>query len=168
MVKIYVANLAAYNAGHLIGKWLELPQDTDELKAELKAISNKYGYDSEIEVHDVEGIRRYIFDRYSIIELNNTLNQLEELKSDITISDFSELLIDYSHEQIFKIIKSGDYIIHYVKNDWELGEEVFETFGEHIPDHLQCYFNFEAYGMDYRLNNECKWLSDNKLMVFIR
>jgi antirestriction protein len=168
MVKIYVANLAAYNAGHLIGKWLELPQDEETLKEEIQKIRNAFGYDAEIEIHDIEGITQRVADRYSILQLNDMLNKLEELNSEITIADFVELLSDYSSDSILETICNGDYAIYNVENDEELGEEVFSIFGEELPDHLLRYFDFESYGRDYFLNHEMKWLNDNKLIEFIR
>ena len=37
-VKIYLTNLAQYNAGRLVGKWLELPVSEEELARELQAV----------------------------------------------------------------------------------------------------------------------------------
>lgn len=38
MLQIYITDLAAYNAGCLIGKWVKLPIDKNELNSEIKDI----------------------------------------------------------------------------------------------------------------------------------
>lgn len=37
-MEIYITDLAAYNAGHLIGNWIVLPMNTDELQAKMTEI----------------------------------------------------------------------------------------------------------------------------------
>lgn len=37
-MEIYITDLAAYNAGHLIGEWVALPMDEDDLKAKITEI----------------------------------------------------------------------------------------------------------------------------------
>ncbi len=38
MLKIYITDLAAYNCGYLIGEWITLPLEEDELRASIKVI----------------------------------------------------------------------------------------------------------------------------------
>jgi len=37
-MEIYITDLAAYNAGHLIGEWVSLPMDEDDLHAKINEI----------------------------------------------------------------------------------------------------------------------------------
>lgn len=37
-MEIYITDLAAYNNGHLIGEWVSLPMDEDDLKAKINEI----------------------------------------------------------------------------------------------------------------------------------
>ena len=37
-IRIFITNLAQYNAGNLVGKWVSLPLSEDELWAEIKEI----------------------------------------------------------------------------------------------------------------------------------
>jgi hypothetical protein len=74
-VRIYLTNLAKYDEGKLIGKWIDLPIDDDELQKELKAI---LGSDEEYFITDFEapfGIEKY----ESPFKLNEFVWQLEEL-----------------------------------------------------------------------------------------
>lgn len=50
-VRIYVANLAKYNEGKLVGMWLTLPLRSEELEERLKQI---LGEDEEYAIHDYE------------------------------------------------------------------------------------------------------------------
>lgn len=38
MLKIYITDIAAYNAGNLIGEWVDLPLENDELNSKIKDI----------------------------------------------------------------------------------------------------------------------------------
>jgi hypothetical protein len=70
-MNIYVANLAKYNEGHLVGKWLALPMDADNMQKEIKLI---LGTDEEYAIHDYEA-------PFPISEYSNPfhLNQIAEL-----------------------------------------------------------------------------------------
>ena len=37
-MEIYITDLAAYNNGHLIGEWVSLPRDEDNLKSKITEI----------------------------------------------------------------------------------------------------------------------------------
>jgi len=38
MIRVYLTNLGAYNRGKLMGKWIDLPMDEDELQEEIDSI----------------------------------------------------------------------------------------------------------------------------------
>lgn len=48
-IKLYIANLAKYNEGELVGKWITLPTEEDELR---ETISDVLGTDEEYAIHD--------------------------------------------------------------------------------------------------------------------
>ena len=50
-VNVYVANLGAYTRSELVGEWLSLPMDQEELTLEIKKI---LGNDEEYAIHDYE------------------------------------------------------------------------------------------------------------------
>jgi len=73
-IKIYLTNLAKYNAGRLVGKWVELP--ADDLENHLKEI---LGNDEEYFITDYEA--PFEIDEYeNIIKLNEFVEEFENLE----------------------------------------------------------------------------------------
>lgn len=72
-MRIYVANLAKYNDGHLVGLWIDLPTDTEHLQKQITSI---LGSDEEYAIHDYEA-------PFNIPEYSDPfqLNQIAELDS---------------------------------------------------------------------------------------
>lgn len=77
--RIYVADLAAYNAGHLHGKWLDLDADTtvEELHQQVQAILNEgtrlyrretLSIHEEWAIHDYEGFGPIRVEEYTSLE----------------------------------------------------------------------------------------------------
>ena len=74
-VRIYLTNLAQYNAGCLIGKWLDLPLTEEELDIALKEV---LGSDEEYFITDYEADFR-IEEFENLSELNTFVESLSEL-----------------------------------------------------------------------------------------
>ncbi|MCG8419821.1 MAG: antirestriction protein ArdA [Proteobacteria bacterium] len=68
--RIYVACLAAYNAGHLHGAWIEADQDTDDLAAEIDEVlkTSPVTGAEEWAIHDFEGFGAFNVDEYESLE----------------------------------------------------------------------------------------------------
>jgi Antirestriction protein (ArdA) len=74
-VRIYLTNLAQYNAGCLIGKWIDLPLEEEELAIALKEV---LGSDEEYFITDYQANFR-IEEFENLSELNNFVQRLSEL-----------------------------------------------------------------------------------------
>ena len=82
-ISIYLTNLGKYNEGSLIGEWVSLPVNEDELNEVLKriGINEEYeeyfitDYDS-----DIPGL--YIGEYDSLSELNEIAEQIEDMDPD--------------------------------------------------------------------------------------
>jgi len=74
-VRIYLTNLAQYNAGRLIGKWFDLPLTEEELDIALKEV---LGSDEEYFITDYEADFR-IEEFENLSELNTFVESLSEL-----------------------------------------------------------------------------------------
>jgi len=74
-VRIYLTNLAQYTAGHLVGKWLNLPLDEEELAEALKEV---LGSDEEYFITDYEADFK-IGEFENLSELNAFVKSLSEL-----------------------------------------------------------------------------------------
>lgn len=84
MIKIYLTDLAAYNAGYLVGEWIELPLKKEELDKKLKNIL-KSGSQICGEIHEEYFITDFESDIVDIHEYSNIfdLNEQAELLSDL-------------------------------------------------------------------------------------
>ena len=76
-MRIYVANLAKYNQGMLVGKWIELPIDPDDLKAGIQSV---LGTDEEFAIHDYES--PFLVEEYSNPYQLNEIAELDEADLD--------------------------------------------------------------------------------------
>ena len=64
-IRIYVADLAAYNNGKLHGVWINVTDDFDDIREQINKMlaSSPEGFSEECAIHDYEG-----FDGYSLDE----------------------------------------------------------------------------------------------------
>ncbi len=75
-MQIYLTNLSQYNAGRLIGEWVELPCSTEELQ---DAMSRVLCQDEEYFITDSEGIPFEVGEYDDLYRLNEKLEQYEAL-----------------------------------------------------------------------------------------
>jgi len=68
--RIYVACLAAYNAGILHGEWIGLDQDIDDIWSEIRNMpsSSPEPYAEEWAIHDYDGFGGFHLSEYEGIE----------------------------------------------------------------------------------------------------
>ena len=157
MLKIYVTNLGKYNEGFLIGKWLELPATEEEIEKTLV----------EIGISDEPDENGIYYEEYFITDYETDMNGLE-ISEYSNIDDLNELAetiddLDEDEKEIVNAImgegytledaidKKDDIMIYYnCSNMTEVAEEYAEQVGllDSIPENLQYYFDFEAYGRD--------------------
>lgn len=161
MLKIYLTNLGKYNEGYLVGEWVTLPVDDDELEEVKKRIGiNEYyeewfitDYES-----DIDGVE---VNEYSDIEeLNEIAEMLEEL-DDADIEVIGALMSEgYSFDEA--IDKKDDVIIFVDCEDMEdVARKYIEETGmlDDVPEHLANYFNYESFGRD--MSFECHFVFTN-------
>lgn len=168
MIKIYVADLAAYNAGFLVGEWINLP--CDNLEERISAILREgekieiehgvfCGEHEEFAIHDyesdIEGIEIGEYDDPE--ELNELAERLESL--DKWDREKLEALLEYDpyyFRDLEDALDKLDDVILYpdINDERELGEYVVDEglFGIEIPDALVCYIDYEAIGRDWNLS----------------
>jgi len=92
MLKIFVTDLSAYNNGFLVGEWITLPIDKEELSFEIKMILGKGEILCNDSFHEEYFITDYEFetvDIFSVGEYDNiyTLNEKAQLLEDIEESE---------------------------------------------------------------------------------
>lgn len=151
MLNIYLTNLGKYNEGFLIGEWVELPASEEELEKVFERIGINEEYE-EFFITDYESDFGYRVGEYdNLEELNEVAEQFENL--DETEKEVFKALIDegYNSEDALEKISDSDYMIFWDCSDMEdVAREYAEETGllDSIPENLQSYFDFEAYGRD--------------------
>lgn len=150
MLKIYLTNLGKYNEGYLIGEWVTLPVNDDELEEVKKRIGiNEYyeewfitDYES-----DIAGVE--IGEYSNIDELNEMAETLEDL-DDADIEVIIALMSNgYSFDEA--IDKKDDVIIFADCEDMaDVARQYIEETGilNEVPEHLKDYFDYDAFGRD--------------------
>ncbi len=141
-MKIYITDLEAYNSGHLIGDWVELPLRPHELYAEIRSILIKgkracksSHHHEEIFITDFECSYKDIGEYDDVFKLNETAEQMEELDED-TISKI-EALEEAHGSNYYKTIddkleaieEAFGMVIEGVSSDYELARKLEYTIG---------------------------------------
>ena len=166
-MKIYLTNLGRYNEGYLIGKWVKLPVSEDKLNEVLEAIGiNEYYEEYFITDYenDIVGIGDVISEYSSVQALNELAQRLEDLSNDEAnkLGAVLEYEACRSVSEVLELLdKLDDFdLLTSVTDDEELGYYYAEEYCcIDIPEHIQPYFDYEAYGRDIRLESSCLYTS---------
>ncbi len=157
-LKIFLTNLGKYNEGCLMGEWVKLPVPEDKLEAVKHRIGIKERYE-EYFITDYESslLNLHISEYASISELNQFAEKVEGL-TDYDYEKLSAVLEMESGMSIAEIIALIDELDNFdllpdVHDDEALGEYYADCgcIFANVPDHIQRYFDYEAYGRDIRL-----------------
>lgn len=106
MIRIFLTNLAKYNEGELVGEWIELPIEEEELQEAIKDI---LGEDEEFFITDYEGIPS-ISEYESPYKLNDIALELQKHDvGEVTLRALMEVIGDI--EQALEVIREQDYFI---------------------------------------------------------
>jgi len=142
-VRVYLTNLAKYNAGCLKGKWLDLPLSEDEVKDAFKEV---LGSDEEYFITDYEAdFRIEEYDNFS--DLNSFAEELSNLD-------------DYEQEKVFYLLEQGysredalekheDVMFYKDMTLEDVAEELVEEgcFGT-LTDTIKGYLDYEKLARD--------------------
>ena len=166
-MKIYLTNLGRYNEGYLVGKWVKLPVCEEVLDKVLKEIGiNEYYEEYFITDYenDIVGIGDVISEYSSVQALNELAQRLEDLSGDE--ADKLGAVLEYeacrSVSEVLELLDKLDEfdLLTDVTDDEELGYYYAEEYCcIDIPEHIQPYFDYEAYGRDIRLESSCLYTS---------
>lgn len=154
-ISIYIADLNAYNNGYLKGEWVSLPVDEEVLDMVMDKYSN-FGQ-TDIAIHDDECDFMRIGEYDSISNLNTIAEEMESL-DETELQVFKAYLDNYGESYIddaLQTLRSGNYAIYHNCRDMEeVARQYIEGTGllGDMPEHLQCYFDYESYGRDMEIN----------------
>ena len=162
MIEAFVTNLGKYNEGELCGRWLKLPATKESVQDLLSNIGVDGVVYEEFFITDyetdIEGLYRLLGEYESIDELNYLAAMLADL--DVRELEIFEAALEYGEyascvEQLINLAQNLDCYDLYtdVMNNEDLGIyyiEQLETLS--IPEQLEHYIDYEAYGRDIAIN----------------
>lgn len=150
-MRIYVANLAAYNAGYLVGEWIDLPLEQDELRERIQKIldawNDGYGPSEEWAIHDYE-LPFEIGEYTSPYKVNEWVKRIEDVG--VTwglIEGFMTVFSDI--EEVLDIIEQGDYRTYKgCSNMAEVAEKFYDELYDldRLPSEIKNNINWESIG----------------------
>ena len=162
MIEAYITNLGKYNEGELCGEYLKLPATQEDVKALLSRIGMDGVLYEECFITDykldVLALHGCLGEYESIDELNYLAVLLDEMSE----GDLQKLeaAVYYGEStngaaELINLAHNLDCYEFYpdVTTEEELGYFLIDELGAlDVPEHLQPYFDYEAYGRDEHLN----------------
>jgi antirestriction protein len=150
-IKIYVADLAAYNNGELHGVWIDATQDLEDIQAEVNAMLAASPVDDaeEYAIHDHEGFAGYGLGEYAGLETAHEVALfIEEYPAfgGALLSHFGDDLDDAKKAAQDSYCGSHSSLADYAQ---ELTEETTE-----IPESLRHYIDYDKMAYDMELNGD--------------
>jgi len=150
-IRIYVADLAAYNSGRLHGVWIDACEELDDIQDQINRMleSSPIADAEEYAIHDHEGFGSY------------GLGEYEGIKSAHEVACFIEEFPDFGDELLNNF--NGDideartaaeenyYGCHTSLADY--AQELTESTSE-VPKHLELYIDYERMGRDMEINGD--------------
>ena len=163
----FITNLGKYNEGELVGEWVKFPTTAEEMKEVFKRIGigqrDDFGQPYEewfITDYDcyVDGLYSKLGEYENLDELNYLASKLDEM-SDSEYAQFQAGMEMGDHcgslQEIINLTENLDcYEIYPNIEDYDdLGRYYIEELEVmQVPEHLQNYIDYEAYGRDVSMD----------------
>ena len=157
-MKVYITDLQAYNEGHLVGSWYQLPMNEDLLAESVenelqrgKEICESEQFHEEYFITDYECEYMEVSEYANLDDLNDIAEKMEDLSS-YDMKKFKALMSEgYDFEYSFNNYE--DVEIYEETNMNELAEQFVEDglFGD-IPKSLINYIDYDAIERDLSMD----------------
>ena len=163
----FITNLGKYNEGELVGEWVKFPTTAEEMKEVFKRIGigqrDDFGQPYEewfITDYDcyVDGLYDKLGEYENLDELNYLASKLDEM-SDSEYAQFQAGMEMGDHcgslQEIINLTENLDcYEVYPDIHDYDdLGRYYIEELEiMQVPEHLQNYIDYEAYGRDVAMD----------------
>lgn len=161
-MEIFITDLAAYNAGYLIGQWVSLPMDTQDLHAKIAEILAsgaevcKDDEHEEIFITDYEcdlvSIGEYddIFSLNTMAEKSESLNNYEIkavrfLLSNNLVKDFDEAMERFEDVIIHESISMEDLAYEFVNECYSI---------DSLPPIIANNIDYQAIGREMEIDGQ--------------
>jgi antirestriction protein len=162
-MRVYITDLSAYNQGFLVGEWIELEIDEDELNQSIKRIL-KLGEEAcdDGDIHeeylltDWEGEEFFQVEEYTdVYELNKEVARFNELDLDdsqkkcvsFLMSENIVLNLDDAIDKSEEVIIYEDF--DFEKLSYQIADEIYCL--DNYPQFVSNYFDYEALARDLEL-----------------
>ncbi len=163
----FITNLGKYNEGELVGEWVKFPTTAEEMKEVFKRIGigqrDDFGQPYEewfITDYDcyVDGLYDKLGEYESLDELNYLASKLDEM-SDSEYAKFQAGMEMGDHcgslQEIINLTENLDcYEVYpHIEDYDDLGRYYIDELEVmQVPEHLQNYIDYEAYGRDVAMD----------------
>lgn len=148
--QIYVADLAAYNAGHLHGTWIDATLELDDIQEKIATMLAQSPVDDaeEYAIHDYDGFEGAAVSEWDSLESVHALAYFVEehealgiavLDNYGDIETATKVLEDSYHGQFTSV---ADYAQEFTEQTTD------------IPQHLQCYIDYESMARDWEMSGD--------------
>ncbi len=162
-IKIYVADLAAYNNGKLHGVWIDATQDVDTIHDQIQQMlkASPEGFSEEWSLDDYEGFGKYRLEAYTSIETTHEIAVFFEEHGE---AGMAALQYCNDLDEAKEMMEDHYHGCHDSEEDF--AEQLFEDCYE-IPDHLQYYIDYEKVARDLFVNDYVSMnANDGQIHVF--
>ncbi len=143
---IYVACLAAYNAGKLHGEWIEAAQDVEALNESVQVIlrQSPEPFAEEWAIHDYEGFGDIRIAEYEGLSEVSRLALLIEEHGEAFAAYAAHIGQDYATEESFLDAYCGHW-----ESELAYAAHLFDELYLHVvPEHVRYYIDYEAFSRD--------------------
>lgn len=162
-IEAFVTNLGRYNEGYLDGEFLKLPATTEEVQTLFQRIHVDGVRYEEIFITDYETDVSGLYDCLSEYANLDELNYLAALLDDLDEGDREkfEAALSYgdytgSLKDLINLAQNLDCYEYYpgICDEDDLGRYMIDEMGSlEVPEYLQNYIDYEAYGRDVSLED---------------
>ena len=150
-IRIYVADLAAYNAGYLHGVWIDACDDVSDIWRQIKTmlVNSPVENSEEHAIHDYEGFGSYALTEYAGIE---TAHEIACFIAEYP--DFGgELLNHFGGDLEDTRTAAEDSYCGCYRSLTDYAQELTEETTQ-IPEHLAYYIDYERMGRDMEMGGD--------------
>lgn len=162
-IDAFVTNLGRYNEGFLDGEFLKLPATTEEVQALFQRIHVDGVQYEEIFITDYETSISGLYDCLTEYADLDELNYLATLLDDMDEGDrekFEAALSSGEHtsglKELINLAQNLDCYEYYpgICDEDDLGRYMIDEMGAmEVPEYLENYIDYEAYGRDVSLED---------------
>lgn len=149
--RIYVADLAAYNAGTLHGTWLDATDDIESIQGQVRELlaASPEPFAEEYAIHDFEGFDGFELTEYTCLarvhEIACFIDEHPDLAGPVLAhfgGDLDDARAAIEEDYAGEYASTSDFVA-------ELTEQTSD-----VPEHLAPYIDYDAMGRDLALNGD--------------